>query len=432
MVKFRLLLLLLFTGPLAAEVRLTPASVAALDTVAAGETVILEPGVYPALRLSQTLTLKGEAGAVIDAGGRGHGLYLAAPGIRVFDLDIRNWGADLGELNAGIFISARASHSEVARVQLTGPGFGIWAESAKGLHLHNNDIEGDTSLRSQDRGNGIHLFDVGESLVAENRIRRVRDGIYINYSHHNRLIGNRMSELRYGIHYMYSNNNDVIGNHTQRTRTGYALMQSRQLTVTGNLSEQDENYGILMNYITYSTIHGNRVSGVRANSRLINPRGAEGKAMFAYQAVGNEISDNWLAHSDLGLHMTAGSEQNQISGNALVGNRTQVRYVSNRSQEWSRDGQGNYWSDYLGWDLDQNGLGDIPHEPNDGMDRVLWQYPAARWLLNAPVVSLLRWIQQQFPVFRGPGVIDSYPLMALPDTMAEGRRDEHYSLAAGR
>ncbi|WP_107853007.1 nitrous oxide reductase family maturation protein NosD [Oceanimonas marisflavi] len=431
MVKRWLWLLLLVAGSEAAEMRLTPASVAALDQVAAGETVILEPGIYPALRLSQTLTLKGEAGAVIDAGGKGHGLFLNAPGIRVFDLAIRNWGADLGALDAGIFISGKASDTEVARVQFNGPGFGIWAESAKRLYLHHNDIEGDTSLRSQDRGNGIHLFDVGDSLVAHNRIRRVRDGIYINYSHHNRLMGNRMSKLRYGIHYMYSNNNEVSGNVTEHTRTGYALMQSRQLTVTGNVSEQDENYGILMNYITYSTISGNRVSGVRSNSRLINPRGAEGKAMFAYQAVGNEISDNWLAHSDLGLHMTAGSEQNQIFGNALVGNRTQVRYVSNRPQEWSRDGRGNYWSDYLGWDLDQNGLGDVPYEPNDGMDRVLWQYPAARWLLNAPVVSLLRWIQQQFPVFRGPGVTDSYPLMALPDTMAEGRHDEHYSLAAG-
>src|SRR3546814_20914412 len=50
---------------------------------------------------------------------------------------------------------------------------------------------------------------------------------------------------------------------TRRTRTGYALMQSRKLIVTGNRSEQDQNYGILMNYITYSTITGNYVSDVQ-------------------------------------------------------------------------------------------------------------------------------------------------------------------------
>lgn len=423
------LLLLLFAWPLAAEVRLTPASVAELVRVAEGETVVLAAGTYPALRITRPLTLKGEEGAVIDAGGDGHGLYLDAPGIQVSRLDIRNWGKDLGALDSGIFISERAHGVRVAHVRLQGPGFGIWADRARNLQLHDNNITGDAGLRSQDRGNGIHLFNVSDSEIARNRIRHTRDGIYIDYSNHNRLLDNHLSELRYGIHYMYSNHNEVSGNHSRQTRTGYALMQSRQLTVIGNISEQDENYGILMNYITYSTIKNNRVEGVRANSRLLNPRGAEGKALFAYHAVGNEISGNWLSHSDLGLHMTAGSEQNTIFDNALVGNRTQVRYVSNRPQEWSLDGRGNYWSDYQGWDLDQDGLGDIAHEPNDGMDRVLWQYPAARWLMNAPVVSLLRWVQQQFPVFKGPGVRDSFPLMAIPD---ERRRHEYHSFTAAQ
>ncbi|WP_445401662.1 nitrous oxide reductase family maturation protein NosD [Zobellella sp. An-6] len=426
------LLLLLFAWPLAAEVRLTPASVAGLAGVPAGETVVLASGIYPTLRIERPLILRGEPGAVIDAGGHGHGLYLDAPGIHVYHLEIRNWGKDLGSLDAGVFISEKADGAEVAHLRLHGPGFGIWADRASHLRLRDNDITGDADLRSQDRGNGIHLFNVSDSEISRNQIRHTRDGIYIDYSNRNRLIGNRLSELRYGIHYMYSNHNEVSGNHTHRTRTGYALMQSRQLTVIGNISEQDENYGILMNYITYSLIRGNRVSGAKANSRLLNPRGAEGKALFAYHAVGNEISGNWLGHSDLGLHMTAGSEQNNIFDNALVGNRTQVRYVSNRPQEWSLDGRGNYWSDYQGWDLNQDGLGDIAHEPNDGMDRVLWQYPAARWLMNAPVVSLLRWVQQQFPVFKGPGVRDSFPLMALPEGMNNRRSDEHYPLTASQ
>lgn len=55
------------------------------------------------------------------------------------------------------------------------------------------------------------------------------------------------------MHYMFTHNSRVTDNLTRRTRTGYALMQSRKLTVTGNRSIDDENYGILMNYITYST-----------------------------------------------------------------------------------------------------------------------------------------------------------------------------------
>lgn len=66
---------------------------------------------------------------------------------------------------------------------------------------------------------------------------------------------------------MFSNDNRVIGNLTRRTRTGYALMQSRKLTVIGNRSEQDQNYGILMNYITYSTLRDNLVTEVRDGAR---------------------------------------------------------------------------------------------------------------------------------------------------------------------
>lgn len=427
------LVLLLLTWQVSAEVRLTPATIAALAEVMPDEKVVLAPGIYPPLRLSVSMTLRGEAGAKIDAGAHGHGLYINAPNVRVSNLEITNWGKDLGALDSAIFIASEGDKAEIENNWLRGPGFGIWVDGAADVHLHGNRIEGERGLRSQDRGNGIHLYGVSGALIMDNRIRWTRDGIYISYSNGNRLQGNELSELRYGIHYMYAHNNQVVGNYTHHTRTGYALMQSRELTVTGNVSEQDENYGILMNYITYSRISDNRIEGIKANSHLLNPRGAEGKALFAYQAVGNEITGNLLTNSDLGLHITAGSQQNQIYANAFIGNRTQVRYVSNQSQEWSSQGKGNYWSDYLGWDLDQDNIGDVAYEPNDSMDRVLWQYPAARWLLNAPVVTFLRWVQQQFPVFKGPGVKDSYPLMSVPKqlTSAGGEHGDH-PLTAGQ
>ena len=93
--------------------------------------------------------------------------------------------------------------------------------------------------------------------------------------------------------------------------------------------------------------------------------------------------------------------------------------MSNRTQEWSYAERGNYWSDYLGWDRNQNGVGDTAYEPNDAMDKLLWTYPLARLLINSPAVATLRWIQQAFPVLRPPGVQDSYPLMA-PIAQAQG------------
>src|SRR3546814_16408910 len=103
----------------------------------------------------------------------------------------------------------------------------------------------------------------------------------------------------------------VINNIPRRTRTGYALMQSRKLIVTGNRSEQDQNYGILMNYITYSTITGNFVSDVQrgdtGGDSMIS--GGEGTALFIYTSLFNTIENTHFEKSSLGIHLPAGSEE---------------------------------------------------------------------------------------------------------------------------
>ncbi|NIP42086.1 MAG: copper-binding protein, partial [Gammaproteobacteria bacterium] len=67
------------------------------------------------------------------------------------------------------------------------------------------------------------------------------------------------------------------------------------------------------------------------------------------------------------------SEDNTLYENNFIQNRVQVKYVATRRQEWSHNGIGNYWSDYLGWDMNADGIGDRPYEPNDGVDRMLWK-----------------------------------------------------------
>ncbi|WLQ16311.1 nitrous oxide reductase family maturation protein NosD [Hahella aquimaris] len=374
---------------------------------------VLSEGVYEGnFSVSRSLHVRCLPGAVIDAGGQGHGLRLMAPDITVRDCEVRNWGRNLTNLDAGIFIERQASGAVVENVRLSGPGFGVWVDATPNVILRGAKIRGDVSVRSQDRGNGIHLFAVTGALVENNEVSQTRDGIYIDTSNNNTLTNNFLHDLRYGVHYMYSHHNAVLNNCTLRTRTGYALMQSRNLTVEGNYSEQDQNYGILMNYITYSTLRNNQVVGVKQGEMAgVGVDGAEGKALFVYNSPFNVFERNRFEQSDIGIHLTAGSEDNQVSGNAFIHNRRQVKYVATRLQEWSTNRAGNFWSDYLGWDRNADGIGDVPYEPNDNVDRLLWTYPQARLLLHSPSIDLLRWAQQAFPVVKSPGVRDSAPLM---------------------
>jgi nitrous oxidase accessory protein len=386
-----------------------------LDRAEKNSRIELAPGRYTGnFRIAKPgIQLVGQKGVMMDGGGKGDGIRITAADVVVENLTVRNWGDDLTLMNAGIYLEEGATRAVVRNNDLAGPSTGIWLERCEEAKVVGNRIEGDTRYRSSDRGNGIHLSIARNTEVRGNTIRNARDGIYILTSDGNLLAENRIENLRYGIHYMYSQNNRIIGNYAKNVRAAYALMQSHSLTVINNVSEETEDYGFLINYITRSTIVNNRVYRAR-QPNLASFKGTEGKAIFIYNSLYNRFEGNQFEESDIGVHLTAGSEENAFFGNAFVHNTIQVKYVANRKQDWSQDGKGNYWSNYVGWDMDGDGMGDSPFEPNDAVDLLLWKYPQARQLMYSPAVLLMRYVQQQFPVLKPPGVIDSFPLMENP------------------
>ena len=390
-----------------------------IDQALPGDRIIFSKGVhYVNLFINKPLTLEGEAGAILDGGNKGDVLRVRAANVIIRGLQIQNSGHNLTEMNAGIFAERTAENILIEKNTLEANGFGVWLGSTTGARVLNNRIHGVPEQRSQDRGNGIHLSGNKNSLIKGNKVWETRDGIYIESSHENTLQDNVLHDLRYGIHYMYAHSNQIIGNRTFRTRTGYALMQSNHLTVINNSSEEDRNYGILLNFITYSKVANNSIKNVKVGAAYATGGasilGADGKAIFIYNSQFNDIHDNQFSSCDIGIHLTAGSEDNKIYGNTFMANKVQVKYVATRPQDWSLDGRGNYWSDYLGWDLNADGIGDKQYEPNDAVDKLLWKYPVARILMNSPAVETLRWVQDQFPILKPQGVRDSAPLMVSP------------------
>ena len=222
-----------------------------------------------------------------------------------------------------------------------------------------------------------------------------------------------MHHLRYGVHYMYSYDNTVKNNKAYNTRAGYALMSSKRLIVKGNVTNNSEDYGFLMNFITESTFENNDIKQVwtKPENKVL---GRDGKGLFVYNSGYNTIKNNRIDTAEIGIHLTAGSENTKVYGNSFINNPVQVKYVSNKKQEWSFQGQGNYWSNYLGWDMNGDNIGDVIFEPNDGIDQLVWQYPEMKMIMDSPVVLILRWIQKEFPVLKPPGVKDSFPLMRAP------------------
>jgi nitrous oxidase accessory protein len=202
---------------------------------------------------------------------------------------------------------------------------------------------------------------------------------------------------------MYTLESRIAGNVSRGNHVGYAMMYSSGLEIEGNRSDGDRDHGLMLNSTDSSLIRGNVVE-----------RGGE-KCVFIYSANKNSLFDNRFEGCPIGIHFTAGSERNLISGNAFVGNRTQVKYVGTRLVDWAHEGRGNYWSDNPAFDLDGDGIADQPYRPNDVMDEVLWTLPQAKVLVNSPAVQLLRAAQARFPALKPGGVVDSAPLMSPPE-----------------
>lgn len=392
-----------------------------LDNSINGDTVVLKHGTYQGnFIIKNSITLTGKKGAIIDALGKGHAIQIMASDTVINNLTIINWGADLTDQNSAIYSDVANKNITIKNNIMEGDGFGIWVQRAEFVLIENNRIKGNLKLRSADRGNGIQLSSVKHALVSNNSVTETRDGLYIIASQESELSNNTMFKLRYGVHYMYSNNNKVLNNLTYNTRAGYALMSSKKLTVQGNESRDSEDYGMLMNFVTHSNISYNRIKNVwtKPENKVM---GREGKGLFIYNSGYNTISYNSIEHAEIGIHLTAGSENGKIFANSFINNPVQVKYVSNRHQEWSQQGVGNYWSNYLGWDLDGNGKGDNPFQPNDAIDKLVWQYPEVKVLLDSPAILLLRWVQNQFPILKPGGVKDSFPLMKRPSLQGDLR-----------
>jgi nitrous oxidase accessory protein len=414
-------LFFLFIKPLSAEnINLTSQDnlQQQLDNSTSGDVVILSPGRYLGnFVINHPITLLASeidrGKVIVDAQGDGHALLLKSSHVTIKNLTIVNWGSNLTEQHSAIYSEKKSSHIVIKNNKLKGDGFGIWLQKSEHIKVLNNTVEGNLSLRSADRGNGIQLSIVKHAEVRGNEIFNTRDGLYIISSQENIIKNNTMHNLRYGVHYMYSHNNKVLNNIAYNTRAGYALMSSRNLVVDGNSSNNSEDYGFLINFITSSTISNNIIKNVwtKPDKKVL---GRDGKGLFVYNSAYNDIIGNLVDTAEIGIHLTAGSENTEVYGNSFINNPIQVKYVSNKKQEWSNEGRGNYWSNYLGWDMNNDSIGDVIFEPNDGIDKLVWQYPEMKMLMDSPAVIILRWVQRQFPVLKPPGVKDSFPLMISP------------------
>ena len=378
-----------------------------------GDVVEVKRGMYRVnLLIDKPLTLRGLDRPTLSGGNEGDTIRVTSPDVVIEGLIVRDSGDSLKHQNAGIYVYPGAHRAIVRRCDLTYNLFGLWIEKANDVLIEHNTITGKREYGSSQRGNGIQLYNTKGARIFHNNISFVRDALYVDVSHQAVFRGNRLHHSRYGTHYMNSYHNLWEDNDSYYNRGGLALMEVRDQVVRGNRAWGNSDHGIMLRTLQDSVIEDNIVAG--------NSRG-----FFIYDVEYIKLNRNLVVDNVVGVHLAAGSTRNEVEGNDFISNREQVRYVGARDERWGTQG-GNHWSNYVGWDRDGDGRGDVPYEANDMVDRLTWRYPAIKLLLASPAVQALRLVGQQFPVLRVPSVVDPHPRMQPGNPKWSEWRGKHF------
>jgi len=383
----------------------TPA--AAVAAARAGDTVRVAPGVYRgSFVVDRRVVLVAERGAVLDGGGAGSVVTLAADSIEVTGFEIRNSGRSLDRDEAAVKVE-RCTGCRVIGNRISDSLHGIYLLESHGIAVLGNTIHGDTRLPEARRGNGIHLFHSTGSRLENNTIRATRDGMYFSFASGHVVSDNDIHGVRYGLHYMYSDDNRFQRNRFEQNAAGAAIMFSRRIVFQENTFARHVGYrayGILLQTAYDIVAERNRIEG-----NLVG--------IFLDMSSGNTFRENLIAGNGIGIDMIASAEDNTFVRNAISGNRTAVRKPNGdgvNTNRWAEAGQGNYWGDRSVFDLDGDGIGDRPYRAGDSFATMAALRPVLEIFVGTLAARALSWAEEAFPVFNLPRVVDPTPLVRPP------------------
>jgi nitrous oxidase accessory protein len=197
---------------------------------------------------------------------------------------------------------------------------------------------------------------------------------------------------------MFSNNDEYLHNRFTHNGAGVAVMFSHHITMTDNIFEHNwgpSSYGLLLKDIVDGTISGNRF---------------EENTFGIYADGSNRIimENNEFMHNGWALKILGSCSDNVITLNNFEGNSFDV--ITNTSSSTNRYLK-NYWSDYTGYDLDRNGVGDVPYRPVKLFSYIVGNIPSSIILLRSAFVDLVNFAEKVAPSITPGTLIDPEPMM---------------------
>lgn len=374
---------------------------AAIAASNAYDTIHINKGLYKEgnIQITKPLTLIGHDWPEIDGEKKYEIFTIKADGVLIKGLRIQHSGYASLDDPGGIKI-LESRNVVIEQNWLYDNFFGVYVQYSQKCIIRQNKIEA-FGKQEQEIGNGIHVWKSDSLLIDGNYIKGHRDGIYFEFVNYSNIQKNHsFGNIRYGLHFMFSNNDIYSENEFQSNGSGVAVMYSRSVNMMNNVFKEnwgDAAYGLLLKeisdgYITGNQFHKNTVG------------------IFMEGTNRMQVHKNQFHYNGWGMKIQANCMDNEIQKNNFVANTFDV---STNGSTVLNKFNGNYWDKYSGYDLNKDGIGDVPFRPLTMFGVLVEKVPAAMLLFRSFMVLLLDQSEKVFPTLTPDQFIDPSPSMKL-------------------
>jgi len=364
-----------------------------------GSRIIIKKGYYKeyGIIIDKPLEIIGEGFPEINAEEHGEIFIIRSDNVTIKGVKLLNSGYSSMKDYAALKIE-NSRFCTIDSIKLLNNSFGIYLAGTKQCRITGNEIISNAVSESSS-GNGIHLWKCDSILVADNSITGHRDGIYFEFVTNSKVLNNLSEKnIRYGLHFMFSNYDDYENNVFRNNGAGVAVMYTRWVKMINNRFEENwgaNAYGLLLKDISDAEIKHNVFSK--------NTSGLYSEGGTRISVYNNTFSYNGWAAKILGNCL-----DDTVRFNNFTGNTFDIATNSSRNANLFSE---NYWDKYNGYDLNKDGIGDVPFRPVSMFSIVVEETPESIFLLRSFVVDLLDIAEKVVPVFIPETLIDERPMM---------------------
>ena len=361
--------------------------------------IIIKKGFYSEgnIIIDKPLRIIGNEFPILDGGNKEEIFTVISDSVFISGIIFKNAGVSYLKENAAVRIENVKSCS-VIDCKFYGNFFGVYIAASNDCLIKNNFIKSYGKSETSS-GNGIHLWNCSKIIISNNEISGHRDGIYLEFVKDALIEKNHSkNNLRYGLHFMFSDGCTYAENKFEYNGAGVAVMYTKNVIMKNNSFNNNwgpASYGLLLKDISESRIDKNMF--------LENTTGVylEGCSKSTFE---NNVFDK----NGWAIKLMANSTNNTFSQNDFLSNTFDL---STNSQQNFNTFNKNYYSKYTGYDLDKNGIGDVPYRPVKLYSIMVEQQKPALVLINSLFIELLDIAESVFPSLTPETLVDEQPIL---------------------